>query len=234
MQKIRKNEDRGITQTYWLEGRHSFSFGEYHDPENMGFGPLRVINDDIVRAESGFGMHGHKNMEIITYVLSGALEHKDSLGNGGIIRPGEVQVMSAGKGVLHSEFNPSKDEDVHLLQIWIMPRENGTRPTYNQKAFDPAEMQNRWRLIVSPDGEDGSISILQDAHIYVTRLADGAKTEIKLEADRKYWLHVARGKIDIRGVALSAGDALALEKEQGKVDIKASTDAEILFFDLPQ
>lgn len=234
MQTIRKSADRGQTRTYWLDSLHSFSFGEYHDRAHMGFGPLRVINEDFVRAEAGFPMHGHANMEIITYVLSGALEHKDSLGNGSAIRPLEVQMMSAGKGILHSEFNPSKDEDVHLLQIWIMPSERGTRPSYQQTAFDAQEFRNRLRLIVSPDGAEGSLKILQDAKLYAARMENAAVLSAALSEKRKYWLQVARGSVEVAGKTLAQGDALALENEGGKADIKATADAEILFFDLPQ
>lgn len=234
MQTLRKSADRGQTRTYWLDSRHSFSFGEYHDRAHMGFGPLRVINEDFVRAEAGFPMHGHANMEIITYVLSGALEHKDSLGNGSSIRPLEVQMMSAGKGILHSEFNPSKDEDVHLLQIWIMPSERGTRPGYQQTAFAAEELKNRLRLIVSPDGAEGSLKILQDAKLYAARLENAAALSIALSEKRKYWLQVAKGSVEAGGQTLNQGDALALENEGGKADIKATAEAEILFFDLPQ
>lgn len=234
MLEIRRGEDRGHADHGWLDSRHSFSFGEYHDRAHMGFGPLRVINEDFVRAEAGFPMHGHANMEIITYVLSGALEHKDSLGNGSSIRPLEVQMMSAGKGILHSEFNPSKDEDVHLLQIWIMPSERGTRPGYQQTAFAAEELKNRLRLIVSPDGAEGSLKILQDAKLYAARLENAAALSIALSEKRKYWLQVAKGSVEAGGQTLNQGDALALENEGGKADIKATAEAEILFFDLPQ
>ena len=234
MQTIRKNAARGKSETHWLESRHSFSFGEYHDRDHMGFGPLRVINEDFVRAEAGFPMHGHANMEIITYVLKGTLEHKDSLGSGGVIQPLDVQMMSAGKGISHSEFNPSKIDAVHLLQIWVMPRERGTSPTYQQTAFDPKEVSNALRLVVSPDGADGSLKILQDARLYASRLDKGAVVTMPLHDKRKYWLQVAKGSVTMFDKNLSQGDALALENEKGKADIKASEDAEILFFDLPQ
>lgn len=232
MQTIRKSEERGKTGAYWLDSRHSFSFGEYHDPKNMGFGPLRVINEDFVRAEAGFPMHGHANMEIMTYVLSGSLEHKDSLGNGSTIRPGDIQLMSAGKGILHSEFNPSKETDVHLLQIWIMPSERGTRPGYQQTTFDPAEMHNRLRLVVSPDGAEGSLTILQDARVFAARLDGGKSIDFTPRPDRKYWIQVAKGHVHA-GATLLAGDALALENHAAKVDIRAEEASEILLFDLP-
>ncbi len=234
MQTIRKSNDRGRSETYWLESFHSFSFGEYHDASNMGFGPLRVINEDFVRAEAWFPMHGHANMEIITYVLSGSLEHKDSLGSGGVIQPLEVQMMSAGKGILHSEFNPSTTDDVHLLQIWIMPSERGTRPSYQQKGFDPDKVKNALQLLVSPDGADGSLKILQDARLYASRLDKDAVVTVALQEKRKYWLQVAKGSVTVMGNKLEQGDALALENEKGKADIQASEDAEVLFFDLPQ
>lgn len=233
MAQIRQKDARGTTETGWLQSWHSFSFGGYYDPKNMGFGPLRVINEDIVRAGTGFDMHGHANMEIITLILSGALEHKDSLGNGGVIRPGDVQLMSAGKGILHSEFNPSETEDVHLLQIWIMPRETGGRPGYQQTSFNPAEFDNALRLVVSPDGQGGSLVIKQDAKLWVARLADGKSVALDMQKGRKYWFQVARGSITLNGNVLEAGDALGLDNEGGKADIKASGDAEIVVFELP-
>jgi redox-sensitive bicupin YhaK (pirin superfamily) len=234
MQNLRHKHQRGATETGWLQSWHSFSFGGYYDPKNMGFGPLRVINEDIVRAGTGFDMHGHANMEIITYILEGSLEHKDSLGNGGVIRPGDVQLMSAGKGILHSEFNPSEAEDVHLLQIWIMPRETGGKAGYQQTTFDPAEMQNNLRLVVSPEGENGSLVIKQDARLYVSRLDAGRDVSLEMKAGRKYWFQVARGTVDINGKVLEAGDALGLDNEPGRAIIKAVEAAEVVVFDLPQ
>jgi redox-sensitive bicupin YhaK (pirin superfamily) len=234
MENIRHKHQRGATETGWLQSWHSFSFGGYHDPKNMGFGPLRVINEDIVRAGTGFDMHGHANMEIITYILSGALEHKDSLGNGGIIRPGDVQLMSAGKGILHSEFNPSDTEDVHLLQIWIMPRETGGKAGYQQTTFDPAQLQNNLRLVVSPEGEEGSLVIKQDARLYVARLDTAKSVSLEMKAGRRHWFQVARGTIDINGKVLEAGDALGLDNEPGNANIKALETAEVLVFDLPR
>lgn len=234
MTNVRHKHERGATETGWLQSWHSFSFGEYYDPKNMGFGPLRVINEDIVRAGTGFDMHGHANMEIITYILEGALEHKDSLGNGGVIRPGDVQLMSAGKGILHSEFNPSEEQDVHLLQIWIMPRETGGRPGYQQTTFNPAEIENGLRLIVSPDGENGSLVIKQDAKLWVSRLDAGKTVSLDMLRGRKYWFQIARGKVDINGKTLESGDALGLDNEPGKADIMALEQAELIVFELPR
>lgn len=234
MAQVRHKDARGATETGWLQSWHSFSFGEYYDPKNMGFGPLRVINEDIVRAGTGFDMHGHANMEIITYILSGALEHKDSLGNGGVIRPGDVQLMSAGKGILHSEFNPSETEDVHLLQIWIMPNETGGRPGYQQTTFNPAEIENALRLIVSPDGENGSLTIKQDAKLWVSRLDEGKTATLEMHGGRKHWFQLAGGKAEINGKILEAGDALGLDNESGKADIKALSRSELIIFELPR
>lgn len=231
---VRNKENRGITNTSWLDSRHSFSFGHYYDPKNMGFGPLRVINEDWVAAGTGFDTHGHNNMEIITYVLKGALEHKDSTGGGEVLRPGEVQVMSAGKGILHSEINPSEEEEVHLLQIWIMPEEVGGAPGYQQKAFAPEEMENKLRLIVSKDGADGSLTMKQDARLYAATLEGGKSLQFPLHENRKYWLQIVRGGVDFDGQKLEAGDALAIAREQGFLNVAATGDAEVLLFDLPQ
>ena len=234
MINIRHKDARGATETGWLQSWHSFSFGGYHDPRNMGFGPLRVINEDIVRAGTGFDTHGHANMEIITYILSGAIEHKDSLGNGGVIRPGDVQLMSAGKGILHSEFNPSETEDVHLLQIWIMPREAGGKPGYQQTTFNPSEFDNALKLVVSPDGENGSLVIKQDAKLWVSRLEAGKSVSLEMEKGKKYWFQLAKGKIEARGKVLEAGDTLGLDNEPGTADIKALEASELIVFELPQ
>jgi quercetin 2,3-dioxygenase len=234
MQNVRHKQERGVTETSWLDSRHSFSFGEYYDPANMGFGPLRVINEDFVKPGAGFDTHGHANMEIITYVLSGALEHKDSLGTGSTIRPGDVQLMSAGKGILHSEYNPSDTEEVHLLQIWIMPKETGTRPSYQQTSFDPAEFRNRLRLVVSSDGAEGSLTIRQDARLWVSRLDADKSLALEMEPNKKYWLQLAHGKITAGGRALEAGDAVGFEGETGGIAALAQDDAEFLFFELPR
>jgi redox-sensitive bicupin YhaK (pirin superfamily) len=234
MINYRHNAHRGETNISWLKSHHSFSFGEYHDRQNMGFGPLRVINEDFVAGGAGFHTHGHANMEIITYVLSGALEHKDSLGSGDVIRPGDVQVMSAGKGILHSEFNPSPEEEVHLLQIWIMPKVTGTRPGYQQKTFSPESFKNRLNLLVSPDGADGSLTMLQDARLWAARLDAGKSVSVLRDSNRKYWLQAARGVLDVDGQELKAGDGLAISAESGPMNIAATVDAEVLVFELPQ
>lgn len=235
----RRKDKRGTTDAGWLTSKHSFSFGEYYDPANMGFGPLRVINEDWVAPGTGFDTHGHKNMEIITYVLSGRLAHKDSTGKEGVaITPGEIQVMSAGKGILHSEFNGSETEEVHLLQIWIMPDESNTRPGYQQKPFAADEMQNRLRLIVSKDGADGSLPMKQDAKLYAGRFDAGVTQKVPVDKNRKYWLQVARGAVeaalDFNGQSLEAGDGLAVAAEEGMLNITFRTPAEVLLFDLPQ
>ncbi|MBI1215917.1 MAG: hypothetical protein GC185_08885 [Alphaproteobacteria bacterium] len=234
MHKIRHKNKRGETKTDWLDSRHSFSFADYRDPAHMGFGPLRVINEDFVAPDAGFGMHGHANMEIITYILSGRLQHKDSLGNGSVIEPGDVQLMSAGSGIRHSEFNPSPDETVHLLQIWIMPDRDGTPPGYQQTRFAPEELQNRLRLVASPDAAEGSLKILQDARVYVSRMDAGAALSLPMTADRKYWVQVARGGISSSGENLSAGDAIGFENVAEGARLKAAQAAEIVVFDLPQ
>ena len=232
MINIRQKDTRGLTETSWLQSQHSFSFGQYHDPNNMGFGPLRVINEDFVSADAGFHTHSHANMEIITYVLKGAIEHKDNLGSGGIIRPGDIQMMSAGKGILHSEFNPSPDEEAHFLQIWIMPKERGTKPNYQHTRFAAEHYQNRWQLIVSPDGADGSLTILQDAKIWASRLDAGRDIQIAANAQKKYWLQLARGAITVHDKTMTAGDALTIEQEDTNLVLHAAQDAEILLFEL--
>jgi len=235
MFNVRHKNDRGYTEMDWLKSRHSFSFGHYYDPANMGFGPLRVINEDWVEPGTGFDTHGHKNMEIITYVLEGQLNHKDSTGKEGkTITPGEVQMMSAGKGILHSEYNGSPTDTVHLLQIWIMPDEVNTHPGYVQKPFAPEEMHNRLRLLVSKDGADGSLVMKQDARLYASRLDAGTELKFPIVSERKYWLQVARGTVTFQGQTLEAGDGLAVEKEQGTLTFKADTAAEVLLFDLPR
>ena len=231
MINVRPKDERGRTQIDWLNSYHSFSFGEYHDRNHMAFGPLRVINEDFVRPGAGFPMHGHSNMEILTYVLSGALEHKDSLGTGSTIRPGDIQLMSAGKGILHSEFNPSPDEAVHLLQIWIMPDKNGHQPSYEQKSFPEEAKRGQLRLIASPDGADGSVTIHQDAKLYVTLLAPDQEVRHPLAKNRHAWLQVAKGAIELNGQKLGQGDGAAISNEPS-VNIKGSEDAEVLLFDL--
>lgn len=234
MQTVRQSNARGFTEMGWLKSWHSFSFGEYHDRANMGFGPLRVINEDIVAPGGGFPMHGHANMEIITYVLSGRLEHRDSLGNGDVIRPGEVQAMSAGKGILHSEFNPSETDPVHLLQIWIMPRESGGSPAYQQAVFAADGFDNKWQVLVTPDGRDGTLQIRQDAVLRAAKMTEGTSLSFEREPVRKYWLQVAQGKLTLGGAALAAGDGVAIAEEDGTAQMTATApDTEVLLFDLP-
>ncbi len=233
MFEIRPAQDRGHANHGWLDSWHSFSFADYHDPAHMGFGPLRVINEDRVQPGMGFGTHGHRDMEIISYVLEGALEHKDSMGNGSVIRPGNVQRMSAGTGVRHSEYNPSPSEGVHFLQIWIEPSQRGVAPGYEEKHFDAASKRGRLRLIASPDGRDGSVTIHQDALVYAA-LLDGAETATHaLAPGRLAYVHVARGEVTANGQALRAGDALKAGGER-EIRLEAGRDAEVIFFDLPQ
>lgn len=227
----RRAADRGHTQIDWLDSWHTFSFGEYHDPAHMGFRALRVINDDRVRAGGGFATHGHRDMEIITYVLQGALEHKDSLGNGSIIQPGDAQRMSAGTGIQHSEFNHSRTQPVHFLQIWILPEHQGLPPGYEQKAFVPEELQGQLRLIAAPDARHGAITVHQDVDVYAARLSEGQKIQQALRPERHFWLHVASGELSANGHRLGGGDAIAMSRET-ELQITARTGAELLLFDL--
>jgi hypothetical protein len=228
---LRKSGERGYAHHGWLESWHSFSFADYRDPAHVHFGPLRVINEDIVQPGTGFGTHGHRDMEILTYVLSGALQHRDSMGHGEDIRYGEVQVMSAGTGVQHSEVNPSPDEAVHLLQIWIMPDRQNLTPGYQQKNFPLEEKLARWCLLASPDAVQGSLLIHQNARVYAA-LLDGAETlDHSLAAGRKAYLHVARGSLQANGYALVAGDALMYTDEEG-VELSDAKEAEVLLFDM--
>ncbi len=230
---LRKSEERGHANHGWLQSRFSFSFAEYYDPRHMGFGPLRVINDDHIAAGMGFGMHPHKDMEIITYVLEGEIAHKDSMGNGSTIRPGDVQRMTAGTGVRHSEFNPSSTHGTHLLQIWIMPDRLNLTPSYEEKRFAAEEKRGRLRLVAAPDARDGAVVLHQDACLYVG-LFDGAETATHpLASQRLAYVHVARGQLEVNGYALSAGDALMMGDEVA-VEIKAGQQAEVLLFDLPR
>lgn len=233
MLEIRKSEDRGHANHGWLDSYHSFSFANYHDPQHMGFGPLRVINEDFIAADQGFGTHGHRDMEIITYVLEGAVAHRDSMGNGSTIRPGDVQHMSAGTGVRHSEFNPSPDNSTHLLQIWIQPNVLNVTPSYEEKQFSAEEKRGRLRLIASSDGTDGSVRMHQDALVYAG-LFDGAETaSVPIATGRLAYVHVARGTVTVNGVVLKNGDALKLT-EVDKVEVGGGELAEILVFDLPK
>jgi redox-sensitive bicupin YhaK (pirin superfamily) len=228
---VRRSEDRGHAEHGWLESYHTFSFAGYHDPRFMGFRQLRVINEDRVQPGRGFGTHGHQDMEIVTYVLEGALAHRDSLGNGSTIRPGDVQRMSAGTGVTHSEFNDSKTELVHFLQIWIQPARNRLAPSYEERAFPAEQRRNQWRLVVSPDGRYGSVSIHQDASLHATLLSPGATLTHALAPDRHAWLQVARGALTVNGTVLAEGDGAAVSGES-KLDVRAESATEALLFDL--
>ena len=228
---IRKSQDRGCANFGWLDSRHSFSFGQYYDPRHMGFGPLRVINDDRVAPGGGFPTHPHRDMEIISYVLEGALEHKDSLGTGSVISPGDVQRMSAGTGVRHSEFNASDEEPVHFLQIWIIPEREGLKPDYEQKTFDASEKRGRLCLIASRGGREGSVSLHQDADVYATLLEPGEKVSHVLGLRRGAWVQVASGSITINGERLETGDGMAINGA-GDLSLEAETSAEVLLFDM--
>lgn len=229
---LRRSSDRGHANHGWLDSRHSFSFADYYDPDHMGFGPLRVINEDRVAPAQGFGTHGHRDMEILSYVLDGALEHRDSMGNGSVITYGDVQRMSAGTGVLHSEFNPSADAQVHFLQIWIEPRRRGIAPGYEQARFEPGEKRGRLRLVASPDGSDGSVTLHQDARMYAGLMDGAERAALPLSAGRRAYVHVARGELEVNGMRLGPGDALRLEDER-EVRVGGGRDAEVLVFDLP-
>jgi len=231
MMEIRKSQDRGLAEHGWLRSYHSFSFADYHDTEHMGFGHLRVINEDRIQPGTGFGTHGHRDMEIISYVLEGALAHKDSMGNGSTIVPGDVQRMSAGKGVMHSEFNQSKEGVTHFLQIWIEPNVAGIAPSYEQKHFDAASKRGKLRLVASPDGRDATVTIHQDAFLYAA-LLDGADRAVhRVQPGRRAYLHVARGKLTANGQALEAGDALKAV-DTTEIVLDEAKDAEVLLFDL--
>ncbi|WP_416763148.1 pirin family protein [Roseateles sp. So40a] len=239
MREVIKSSDRGHADHGWLKSFHSFSFADYYNPRRMGFGPLRVINEDRIAGGTGFGTHGHRDMEIISYVLSGELAHQDSMGNGkpgganaGVIRPGDVQRMSAGTGVMHSEFNHSKDGETHFLQIWVMPDRQGVTPGYEQKHFPEADKRGRLRLVASPDGAQDSVSIHQDARLYAGLFNGDERAELPLSADRLAYVHVVRGQVTVNGEALTAGDAMQMAKETA-LSIEAGQDAEVLVFDLP-
>jgi len=233
MLQIRKSEARGVANHGWLDSRHTFSFGHYHDPEHVGFGPLLVINEDKVTPAQGFGTHGHRDMEIISYVLNGALEHKDSMGTGSVLHYGDVQRMSAGSGVRHSEFNHSRTEGLHFLQIWIQPNVTGIAPSYEEKHFTPESKLGQLRLIASGDGREGSVLIHQDAAIYATIMTGADKLEHALAKGRIAYAHVIRGEVLINGTALKGGDALKLTDE-ALVTLEQAQAAEVLLFDLPQ
>ena len=228
---IRKSDDRGMGRHGWLTTRHTFSFANYYDPNHMGFRTLRVINEDTVQPAKGFGAHHHDNMEIVSIVMQGALAHRDSSGGEGVLRRGEVQRMSAGTGVVHSEFNGSNDEPVHFFQIWIVPAEDELKPDYEQKVFPDDERRAKLRLVVAPGREDGAVDIHQDARIYASLLAKGERVEHRLADGRGAWIQVARGAIDVNGTKLNAGDGAAIEDEKS-IAITSSGDAEFLLFDM--
>jgi len=231
MVEIRRSQDRGHANHGWLDSFHSFSFADYHDPQHMGFGALRVINEDRVKPGQGFGTHGHRDMEIISYVLEGGLAHRDSMGNGSVIRPGDVQRMSAGTGVTHSEANGSETEPVHLLQIWILPEKRGITPSYEEKRFSPEEKRGRLRLVASRDGADGSVTIHQDARVYASLLDPGQTVRHTLDRGRGAWLHLVAGAATVNGTALATGDGAAIQNE-GTLEIHAGEPTELLLFDL--
>jgi hypothetical protein len=232
MLEVRKSAERGNANHGWLQSQHTFSFGDYHDPKHVGFGPLLVINEDRVAPGQGFGTHGHRDMEIISYVLEGALEHKDSLGTGSVLHYGDVQRMSAGSGVRHSEFNGSRSEPVHFLQIWIQPNVKGIAPSYEEKHFTPESKQGALRLVASNDGRDGSVLIHQDAAIYAAILNGADSAEHPLTAGRTGYVHVIRGQVTVNGTALGGGDALKITGETA-IRLKQAEAAEVLVFDLP-
>ena len=229
---IRKSAERGHADHGWLQAKHSFSFGDYFDPDHMGFRALRVINEDRVKSSNGFGTHPHKDMEIVTYILEGALEHKDSMGTGSVIRPGDVQYMSAGSGVLHSEFNPSEKDGVHLLQIWLLPDEKGAKPRYAQKNFANNEKHGKLKLVASKTGEADSIAVRQDVKLYASVLDEAQSTSLPLAAGRHAWIQVARGSIEVNGKRLEQGDGAAVGDERELKFTGIVTGAEFLVFDL--
>jgi redox-sensitive bicupin YhaK (pirin superfamily) len=231
MLTIRKAEDRGHANHGWLNTYHTFSFANYYDPKHMGFRALRVINEDRVTSGAGFGTHGHRDMEIITYVLDGALEHKDSIGNGSVIKPGDVQRMSAGTGILHSEFNHSKTDSVHFLQIWLLPDTNGLPPSYEQQNFSPAKTPGKLQLVAAKNGRDGAVTVHQDVDLYAAVLKAGDRISHILKPQRHAWIQVARGAITLNGTPLETSDGAAISEET-EVVIEATNDAEILLFDM--
>ena len=228
---VRPSDERGRSELGWLSSRHTFSFADYLDPRHMGFRSLRVVNEDRVQPGAGFPTHGHRDMEIVTYVVEGALEHEDSLGTGSVIRPGEVQRMSAGTGVTHSEYNPSRSEPVHFLQIWILPERNGLAPGYEQRAFPAAELHGRLRLVASRDGREGSVTVHQDVQVWAARLAAGDEILYALAPGRHAWLQVVRGALAVNGTTLAAGDGAAVSDE-ARLALTASAPSELLLFDL--
>lgn len=231
MLQTRRSDERGSASFGWLEARYTFSFGQYDDPEQRGFSDLLVINDDRIQPGKGFGTHPHQDMEIFTYVLEGALEHADSMGTGSVIRPGDVQMMSAGSGIRHSEFNPSSSETVHLLQIWIMPNRQGVAPRYQQAHFSEQKKRGQFRTIISPEGADGALSVYQDVRVYAGLFDGEESATLDLAPDRHAYIHVARGAAEIQGTRLYAGDGARVRDEQ-KISVSNGSDAEVLVFDL--
>src|SRR3954468_21357465 len=228
---VRRSEDRGRTKIDWLDSRHSFSFGDYYDPANESFGALRVINEDWIKGGAGFSPHSHRDMEIVTYILGGAIAHKDSSGGGGTIRPGEIQRMSAGSGITHSEFNPSASEPCHLLQIWIMPSKRGLEPGYEQKTIDPDAVRNHFARIAAPDPRENEVRLVQDAEIWAATLDARVEAIHPLAQGRKAWLQVARGEVRLGGEALKAGDAATIT-DQDQIAVRSTAPSEVLLFDL--
>jgi redox-sensitive bicupin YhaK (pirin superfamily) len=225
------SDSRGAADHGWLKSKHTFSFADYHNPEMMGFAKLRVVNEDWIEAGQGFGTHPHRDMEIVTYMIDGALEHKDSMGNGSVIRPGELQRMTAGTGVFHSEFNHSEDEQAHLLQIWILPDRNGLEPGYEQKLFPSEEKQNQWRLVGSRDGRDGSLTIHQDVNLLSAELVKGNELDYTFEGRRRGFMQIVKGAVEIDGKVVTAGDAIA-SQDHDKLSVRATEDSELLLFDM--
>ena len=228
---IIRSTSRGAADHGWLKSRHTFSFADYHNPAMMGFAALRVVNEDWIEPGQGFGTHPHRDMEIVTYMIDGTLEHKDNMGNGSVIRPGELQRMTAGTGVMHSEFNHSTEDQAHLLQIWILPEQNGLDPGYEQKLFPPEQKQNQWCLVGSRDGRDGSLTIHQDLNLYSIDLDEGVETELEISEARQGFLQIVRGSVEMDGVELVAGDAVSMQ-DQAPLSIRAIQDSELLFFDM--
>jgi redox-sensitive bicupin YhaK (pirin superfamily) len=231
MIQVRPSNERGHANIGWLDSQFSFSFADYYDPKHMGFRDLRVINEDHIAPGQGFGTHPHRDMEILTWILGGELEHRDSMGSGAVIRPGELQHMTAGTGITHSEFNPSKTQPVHLLQIWILPEKRGLKPGYEQKEFPAAELAGKFRLLAAHDGRDGALRIHQDSELYVARLKRGGRASHELKSGRRAWVQVARGAVTVNGKALEVGDGAAIGGEE-HLDFTATADSEVLLFDL--
>jgi len=231
MFEIRQSKDRGNANLGWLHSRHTFSFGSYYDPNQMGFSDLLVINDDIVQPDAGFGTHPHRDMEIFTYVLDGQLEHKDSMEIGSVIRPGDVQMMSAGTGITHSEFNHSKSETVHFLQIWIVPDQKNVTPRYQQAHFSAAEKRGQLRLIISPNGDEGSLSVYQDVRVWVGCFEGEEKASLQLSMNRFAYVHLARGLLTVNGAQLAMGDGMRI-RDESVIDFQAGVDAEVVVFEL--